>query len=101
MTIVYYSDLVLNPKEEITKILNSLQCVSENDIQTIVEATNFRKPSQTDFKKDLEPNPEKQLYKNFEKLSDFEKDSIQKVFDYFNFKLFDAYQPFPSIVKHH
>ncbi len=96
VTIVYYSDLILNPKDEITRILGSLNFVSEKDVNAIVETTDFRKASQTDFKKDLNPNPRKQLYKNFEKLTYEEKESIQKIFDHFNFKLFDAYQPFPN-----
>lgn len=96
VTIVFYSDLIMKPREETLRILKTLNCVNETNTRKILESINFRKPSKTDFKNNLISDPEKQLNKNFEKLNNSEKDSIQNIFKNFKFKLFDAYQPFPK-----
>lgn len=96
ITVVFYSDLVLHPEKETRNILNKLNCVKKTDIDTIISSIPFTQPSETDFANDYIPNPEQQLQKNIARLSIKEKDSIQQVFDHFNFKLYDAYSVFPK-----
>lgn len=96
LTLVFYSDLVLNPEKETYKIFSELTCVKTSDIDKIISSINFQQASNTDFKKDYIPNPNKQLQKNIDKLTEEEKGRIQKVFDHFNLKLYDAYSVFPK-----
>lgn len=96
VTIVFYSDLLLKPKEETLRILKTLNFIRKADIDRIIDSINFRIPSKTNFKNNFNSDPQKQLYKNFEDLSKLEKDSIQGIFNHFQINLFDAYQPLPN-----
>jgi hypothetical protein len=96
VNVVFYSDLLMNPEKETLKIFKTLHCISEVEAQKIIKSINFKKRSRTDFSNDLILDPMKQLNKNFGLLSRSEKDSIQNIFDYFEFDLFDAYAPFPK-----
>lgn len=96
MSIVFYSDLLLTPELETSKILNTFSSMNNLDIRKKIESIDFKKPSQTDFKKNLINDTQKQLNKNFELMSITEKDKIQSIFNHFNFKLFDAYSPYPK-----
>lgn len=90
---VLYSDLVLTPKEELKRILHEIGF--DNYINEL-NRINYRKASTTDFKQNLNKDPEQQLYKNINKLDKNTKDKIQLIFEHFNFKLYDAYSPFPN-----
>lgn len=96
VTIVFYSDLLMNPEKETLKVFKSLNIVSDKDSKKIISSFNFRKPSKTDFDKNLILEPIDQLNKNFNLLTKQEKDKIQNIFDHFNFKLYDAYSPYPK-----
>lgn len=96
LNIVLYSDLVLNPKQETRRIFSELHCINSQEIESLIRSINFRQASMTDFKKNFIPNPKKQLEKNINNLSENEKQSIQKVFDHFGLKLYDAYSVFPK-----
>lgn len=90
--VIFYSDLVLNPKKEIDRLLKRYRMGFElNDLKNL----NLRKASQTDFDGELKKNPEEQLFKNFNKLDQLTKEKIQTVFDHFNLTLYSAHSPYP------
>ncbi len=89
--VVFYSDLLINPKKELSNIVNKL-----NLIDFPLNTINFRKPSQTNVGDELINNPEKQLNKNFNEIDKKSQDCIQKIFDHFDFKLYNAYSPLPN-----
>ncbi|WP_321369241.1 sulfotransferase domain-containing protein [uncultured Draconibacterium sp.] len=94
--IIFYSDLVLNPKLELQKILDSYDInVDSKSLKNL----NFTKASRTDFNNELKNLPEEQLYKNFKKLDEETKEKIQNVFDHFEFRLYCAFSPFPAKEK--
>lgn len=96
LNIIFYSDLLISPEKEIRVILNSLSSVKKSNIDNIIRNMNFRRASNTDFKQNFIPNPEKQLNKNIARLTQNEKIKIQQIFDHFNFDLYNAYSVFPS-----
>ena len=60
----FYSDLVLNPKLELQKILDSYNInVDGKSLKNL----NFAKASRTDFNNELKNLPEEQLYKKLKK----------------------------------
>jgi hypothetical protein len=93
LCVVFYSDLLLNPKKEIRRILRNTNLLK---YKKKLEKIEFRKASTTDYKNLYYKSPQKQLNKNFDKLDMETKDKIQAIFDYFNFKLFTAYSPIPN-----
>lgn len=90
--IIYYSDLLNDPEIQIRNYLVENQL--EKHVKTL-EKVNFRKISSTDFNSEFNNNLEEQLFKNFKRLDEDSKKNIQKVFDYFEFKLFTAFSPYP------
>jgi len=92
--IVFYNELLAEPKGETQRILRALDLPKE--VQTIVRFIDFRKASSTDFSGQLAAAPEKQLFKNFNRLSTETKEQLQKIFDYFDFKLYTAFSPYPN-----
>lgn len=94
--VVFYSDLLMNPKLEIDKILKT---VDSEYVMRNTQATKFnnylRKPSFTIDKEHFKSDPKKQLTKNIEKLDEKTKDRIQNIFDHFSFKLYTAYSSDP------
>jgi len=90
--VVYYSDLVLDPKAQLSSILKEFQFT---DVEQRLARVNFRKASSTNFGGDYKIEPKNQLHKNFDRISEDNKEAIQKVFDYFGFELFSAFSPFP------
>lgn len=95
--IVFYSDLIQSPRKELENILGTYELSSSTE--KLSEA-KLRKASSTDFNNEYSSEVDKQLHKNFETLDNSEKDKIQKIFDYFDFKLFTAYSPFPKKENH-
>lgn len=94
MFVVYYYDLILNPKSQLEKIYKNLGI--EEIIYKDFPFVDFKKPSSTARVNESYDDPKYQLNKNIKALSPLQKDNIQKVFDYFNFKLFDAYSTDPK-----
>ncbi len=91
--IVLYSDILQNPEQEIKRILNSL---SLNKYSNNLNTTNFRKASKSDFNCELKNSPLVQLNKNIDKLDLDTKNKIQSIFDYFDFKLYNAFTSRPN-----
>ena len=82
---MYYSDLVLHPRETITLYLN------ENGFASSIpkiDNLDFAKASSTDF-------DNKFIENKHEQLSNDTKQNIQKIFDYFDFKLYTAFEALP------
>lgn len=96
--IIFYSDLVEDPKVVIRHLLLDwgVDQWGDGDIEPTIDLMNFNKASVTDFANDYIPDKAKQLEKNRQKLSQQEKDKIQTIFDYFNFQLYDAYSVYPK-----
>jgi hypothetical protein len=93
--VIYYSDLLINPKKEISDILNSINSsLITNENMSIEE--NFRLPSFTTDENYFKKDPIEQLNKNINKLDKGTKDRIQSIFDHFDFKLYTAYSPLPD-----
>lgn len=92
--IVYYEDLVMHPEEERKRILIELK---RNEMsEKAMYSVNLRKASSTNFKNELKTNPEEQLIKNIKNLNSSTKEKIQKIFDHFNFTVYNAFSPFPD-----
>lgn len=97
LNLVFYSDLVLNPERETRQLFNRLTLgINQPELDKLISTIDFRKPSKTDFGENFIPDPEKQLQKNIDKLTAAEKHGIQRVFDHFGLKLYDAYSVFPN-----
>ncbi|WP_067149680.1 sulfotransferase domain-containing protein [Pseudotamlana agarivorans] len=94
LCVVFYSDLISTPKKEVQRILKETNL---HKISGPLEKIDFRKPSSTDFSKNLKKSPQLQLSKNIDSLDSNTKDKIQIIFDYFNFKLYSAYSPTPNL----
>ena len=92
--IVFYEDLVLDPSTEFKRILIELELGTDSD--SILTSVSFTKASRTNYQGELKNDPKEQLYKNFKQLDSKVKEDIQKVFNYFNFTLYDAYSPYPK-----
>ena len=93
VNIVFYSDLLLNPEIEIKRIVKNSNL--KVDVEQL-ESMNFRQVSRTNFKGSFIKDPNKQLNKNFKNLNKITKDKLQRVFNYFGLKLFNAYSPLPK-----
>ena len=91
--VVFYSNLLIDPRAEMIRILERYKIKNR---QKIVDSIELRKSSKTAAESDLRLDPEKQLHKNFEMLHMETKDRIQRVFDRFDFNLYDAYSPLPK-----
>ncbi|SEJ50731.1 Sulfotransferase domain-containing protein [Cyclobacterium xiamenense] len=90
--LVFYLDLLLKPREEIKRIL---QFIGFQEYENLIDTIDFRRPSSTNFDGSFVQSSEDHLWKNFQKLDIKTKDKVQKIFDYFGFKVFSAYSPFP------
>lgn len=91
--VVFYSDLIMNPQEEVNRILISTKLDEYNkDINKL----DFRRASMTDFKNDLSKSAKLQLQKNIDELDVEMKDRIQSIFDYFGLNLYSAYSSRPN-----
>lgn len=89
---VFYENLLLDPKKETIKILETLNITEREEI---IEQINFRKPSKTDLKNDLQNTALKQLSKWENLVSQDEKDSIQRILIHFNINAYSAFQTLP------
>lgn len=91
--VLFYSELLTNPKEELRKLLKA--CRLEKYISKL-DTVNFKRASTTAIKGEYQKSEQEQLHKNFEKLDETTKASVQRIFDYFEFTLYTAYSPFPK-----
>ena len=91
--VTFYSDLLLDPEQEVIRILAS---IGLEEYTSNLDAVNFRKPSSTDFRNDLSESIEIQLNKKIETLDISVKHRIQMIFDYFDFTLYSAYTSKPD-----
>ena len=86
---IHYEDLLMNPFGELKKI-----CVLWG-IDLDIAALDIRKPSKTDFHKQLKGDPMKQLSKWQHQVSAAEKERIQGILDYFKIDLYNANSALP------
>lgn len=91
--VVYYSDLLLDPLNEVKGILKNIGSKHAKNLN--LQSDQIRRPSFTVNRKNFKKDPNKQLMKNFNNLSKFEKENIQAIFDHFKFTLYNAYSPYP------
>lgn len=94
--VIYYSDLLRAPKQVIAEYLK------QNGLRQYLERlnkVNFRQVSSTDFVGEYRDDMDEQLFKNFNKLDEATKTKIQDIFDYFEFKLFTAFSPYPNTLN--
>ena len=91
--VVFYSDLLLSPKEELERIIKSYGLYHHLEK---LDEIDFRRASATDYNNDYQKNVENQLNKNFEELDENTKERIQRIFDHFDFKLYSAFSPHPN-----
>ena len=94
VTTIYYSNLLLEPEKELQRVLESARF---DDIPQRLKMIKFRTASSTNFGGDYISEPKTQLMKNFTRLENNQKESIQKIFDHFEFTLFTAFSPYPQI----
>lgn len=94
LIIVFYNDLVKNPQLVMNHILDKFNLRDQSE--KIIKDMNFRRPSRMTFQEEFKSKPDEQLMKNFNNLSEDTKISIQKIFDHFDFKLYNAFSPFPK-----
>ncbi|WP_417237416.1 sulfotransferase family protein [Bizionia paragorgiae] len=91
---VFYEQLVLDPEKELTNLLKKMDLpYSLKDFGEI----NYKKPSQSNYLNEYNRNSKMQL-ESF--LKDFEESylrKIQVIFDYFDFKTYDALTAYPHI----
>ncbi len=90
---IYYHELLLDPESVLTEYF------TQNKFLKGIEHLNkieYRKASKTDFNKELGTDVNKQLNKNLKMLNVDEKEKIQAIFDYFDFKLFNAFEAYPT-----
>jgi hypothetical protein len=86
---IYYEDLLMNPLNELKKIC----ALWRIDLDTA--SLDFRKPSKTDFHKQLKQEPIEQLSKWQHDVSETDKNKVQDVLDYFKVNLYSAGNAMP------
>lgn len=89
---VYYEDLVLHPKQTFQALLAGTNI--EMPIE-LIENIDYRKQSFSNFHGDLKSNPIDQLESFLNYFSKDELQSIQEIFDYFNLKVYSAFNAYP------
>jgi len=94
VVIVFYEDLLIDPEAEMKRIINELKIDIDQD--AFLTSIEYRSPSSSNFKNQFNKDPNEQLSKGITALSDEEKQEIQDVFDHFDFKLYDAFTPYPK-----
>lgn len=93
VNVVFYSDLLMNTKEEINKMLKRSNIVVSGEV---LKTMSYRKASKTNFNKTYISDPKIQLNKNFDRMDENMKDKVQNIFNHFNLILYNAYSPLPD-----
>ncbi|GAA3569487.1 sulfotransferase family protein [Snuella lapsa] len=96
ISLVYYEDLLKNPRTEINKLIENSGL--DKLITSNIDMVNFKLPSSTVYMNDLEANVSKQINKHLEFIDKETKERIQGVLDYFSINIYNAYSPNP--IKH-
>ncbi|MDT0552279.1 sulfotransferase domain-containing protein [Urechidicola vernalis] len=90
---IFYEDLVINPQDELSKILKELKIKSSLEI---ISSINFRRPSSSDFKGNYNSNSNEHL-EGFLKEYDLDYlNKIQRIFDHFGLTKYTAYDAYPQ-----
>jgi hypothetical protein len=88
---VYYEDLVLHPERELSRISE------ESNIELPdLKLEKIRRPSKTDYKKDLEANTHNQLSKWQTKISGDQLNKLQRILDHFGVDIYTSLDYLPS-----
>jgi Sulfotransferase domain len=86
--VIYYENLMLNPREEVKKISNILE------LNLDIEKIDFDKKSSSSKKSDISKNSH---IENWTKaISKEDKLKVQRIFDYYNLNIYTAYNPYPK-----
>lgn len=89
---VYYEELLVNPESEIASLLQNLKLpFTAEDYKHI----DFKKASQSNNRKEFNPDPSVQLESFLQTLNDSYLKKIQNIFDYFEFKNYTAFNAYP------
>jgi len=91
---VFYEDLFLFPQKEVNKIL--IEYGKSNLFESTFKEFNYKKMSRSNFNNKKITTSEEQLNQSFLELDENSKEKVQKIFDYFNFDLYDAFSPYPQ-----
>ena len=86
---IFYEDLLLNPKDELTKI----ELAWGKELVRYIPS--LRKASATDFQNDLQQNPRMQIEKWINQISEQQKKELQDLFDKYALKTYSAYSAYP------
>ena len=89
LILIYYEELLTDPFEGLRKI------GSEWNIDLHIDPRIVRRPSKTDFHKQLKKDPAEQLSKWQTQVSVADKDKIQKILDYFRINFYSVRSPLP------
>lgn len=91
---VFYEKLVLNPKDEFMRILDSLDIKVSKEL---IENINYKEPSKTNFLGSYKKNSQKQIHSYLDLFTESELNKIQDILNYFNLKVYRAYSAYPVI----
>lgn len=91
---VCYEHLVLRPEQVLQQVMGVLEL--QDYYEHVRSRADFRKPSRTDFQRELVSTPERQLWKNIEAMEAKEIDRIQTILDHFGIRLYRADDPLPQ-----
>ena len=89
-TILFYEHMLLDPEGELKQIEDNL------GIKIPSQALNkIYKPSKTDYNRNFLKDPERQINKWTHELSNKDLERAQMILDYFNIKIYSAYNTMP------
>ncbi|HZB13541.1 MAG TPA: sulfotransferase [Chryseolinea sp.] len=89
LIVIFYEDLLVNPKEELRKIISSWK------LDLHIDSLDLRKPSQSDFSKQLKADPMAQLTKWQQEISLDEISDVQSILDYFEIGIYNSHSVLP------
>jgi Sulfotransferase family len=92
--VVYYEDLVSDPENEVSKLFKKLS------LDTPKKLGQFRKPSKSTNLNDFKEEPMEQLSKWKEDVNADELAKIEHIFNYFEIKIYSAYNIYPLKAGH-
>ena len=93
---VYYEDLLIFPYKTLEFICSRIGVDFTDLLKSSME---LRKPSETDFENDLVNDPIEQLSKWQDSVEKDQLKNIDKIFTYFDLRIYTTKSPFPSHYK--
>ncbi|GGG53106.1 hypothetical protein GCM10010976_25210 [Bizionia arctica] len=90
--VVFYEDLVLDPEKTFKAVLKGLNI---NLLSELLKKIEFRKASASNFDNQLKSKPQEQLESVFKNFNNDELLNIQAIFDYFELKVYSAFNSYP------